>query len=180
MLERSRTMRAAPTLRRRKPPIVLETYLRAFPEAGELRTDQAVAVDLHPCDLRRHAEPVDRVVEVDQRQVLAHLDERLMVELDPAVELQDRARLVRRLVDRGVRVAAVVLRALRVDELVGVAVRVDAARPADRELREVAGLSAVERRRELGRVEDLVEADRFLLALDQRAEARGDRIRAEH
>src|SRR4029078_9678090 len=121
MLERSRTMRAAPTLRRRKPliyiaslwtraaptlrkrkpPIVLETFLGALLEPRELRADEAVAEDVHSADGLRDAEPVDGVVEVDQRQVLRHLDEGRVVEGDPPVELQHCACLVRRLVDTG-------------------------------------------------------------------------------
>ena len=63
--------------------------------------------------------------------------------------------------------------------MVEVAVRVDAPRPADCEGREVAGVRPVQRGRELRRLEDHVEADRLLLALDERSEPRGDRIGAD-
>ena len=61
-----------------------------------------------------------------------------------------------------------------------VAVRVDAARPADRERLELARVLAVQRRHELGRLEDDVDADRLLHRLDHLAEPRGDRVGAEH
>src|SRR3954447_20563297 len=69
MLARRRTTRAAPSLRSRKPPIVCYLLL----EPCELRADEAVAVDLHAADRLRDTEAVDRVVQVDQRQVFHDL-----------------------------------------------------------------------------------------------------------
>src|SRR5438045_9792283 len=83
MLERSRTMRAAPTLRRRKPPI---SAIRALLEPRELCADQAVAVDVHAADRLRDADAGDRVVEVDQGQLLRHPHERRAVEADEPTE----------------------------------------------------------------------------------------------
>src|SRR5215218_517859 len=89
MLESSRTTRAAPSFRSRKPPItVLSLLLRPRRlEPGELRADQTVAEHLEAADLPREPEAVDRVVQVDQRQILHHLHERRVVGRDALVQL---------------------------------------------------------------------------------------------
>ena len=145
MLARRRTTRAAPSLAQQEAAHRLSSLLRArLLEAGELRADQAVAVDLHASDGLRNAEPVDRAVQVDQRQVLRSPAREPCGRRRSAFSFRTARALVRRLVDDRVGVAAVVLRALRVDELVEVAVRVDAARPAHRERVELACVGAVE------------------------------------
>src|SRR5579884_994786 len=78
-LAQKTTTRAAPALRRRKPPIVSRPRPRLLGERGELRADQTVAVHLHAGHVLRHAEVVDRVVQVDQRLVgVDHLQRRVV------------------------------------------------------------------------------------------------------
>src|SRR6476646_5856168 len=139
MLASTMTIRAAPTLRRRKLPMIARTRPLLL-EARELHAHEPVAEELDASDLLGLRVAVDHVVEVDHRPVLCRLGERRVERDEPRWERRRLPFVRQRTVDDGVRVPAVVLRAGRVEEAERVAVRVDAARPTDREGLELAAV----------------------------------------
>src|SRR6266545_4834292 len=179
MLASRSTTRAAPALRRRKPPIV------SAPTCGllvvrERDAQQRVRVQVEALHLRRQAGPRHSVEQVDQGPVVDDDLRRLRVELLAGVFRRSLACFVEDRIELRVRVAAVVLRARRRDELVDVAVRVDPAGPPDLErfVRPRVGLR--QRRHEVDRVDHDVNPDCFLLRLDELSLAEGDRARRHH
>src|SRR5829696_5652783 len=96
---------------------------------------------------------VDRVPQVDQRQLRPENAERGAVERLPRPRRRGLASVVEQEVYPPGSPPQVVQRALRVDELVDVAVRVDASRPANLERVVVALILPAERGHELGRLQ---------------------------
>src|SRR5215211_6015854 len=100
-LARNSTIRAAPTFRRRKPP----TIVQLLPVVPEVRADEAVAEDLHAPHLVRRSIAVDRVIQVDDRQVAQRALEERVVVGDPRLQRRRLTRVRQRQVDERVDVA---------------------------------------------------------------------------
>src|SRR5215471_10093686 len=108
MLASTRTMRAAPTFLRRKPPIVPQPPRLLV--GRERDPGQGVGIHRHAGEVVRDARARDGVIQVDQRAILEDEVRRGLVQRLPGLLRRGLPRVVENQVEPRVRVPAVVLR----------------------------------------------------------------------
>src|SRR3954454_17492279 len=167
MLETRRTISEAPA-RRSRYPCMSDP---AASHAREAQSRQPIGPHLDAGHVTARPGEQVVVVEVDDVAVVQQRGDHALVDRAALGRIGCRAPVRKRLVDRGVRLAAVVQRALALLLVEQVAVGVDAPRPAHLEGVEVALVAPVERGRELARLDLDREAGLACHRLDDLREA---------